>query len=48
MVYDYIPDSYTGDEAVPLVVLLHGFSEDPLCPAATCGWAMWPLRKALS
>ena len=37
--YDYIPDSYTGDEAVPLVVLLHGFSEDPLCPAATCGWA---------
>ena len=39
VVYDYIPDSYTGDEAVPLVVLLHGFSEDPLCPAATCGWA---------
>ena len=37
--YDYIPGSYTGDEAVPLVVLLHGFSEDPLCPAATCGWA---------
>lgn len=37
--YDYVPDSYTGDKAVPLVVLLHGFSEDPLCPAATCGWA---------
>lgn len=38
-VYDYIPASYTGDEAVPVVILLHGFSEDPLCPAATCGWA---------
>ncbi len=37
--YDYVPASYTGDKAVPLVVLLHGFSEDPLCPAATCGWA---------
>ena len=37
--YDYVPDSYTGGKAVPLVVLLHGFSEDPLCPAATCGWA---------
>lgn len=37
--YDYIPDSYTGNEAVPVVILLHGFSEDPLCPAATCGWA---------
>ena len=39
VVYDYIPESYTGDEAVPVVILLHGFSEDPLCPAATCGWA---------
>lgn len=37
--YDYVPESYTGDEAVPLVILLHGLSEDPLCPAATCGWA---------
>ncbi len=37
--YDYVPESYTGEEAVPLVVLLHGYSEDPLCPAATCGWA---------
>lgn len=37
--YDYIPASYTGEEAVPVVILLHGFSEDPLCPAATCGWA---------
>ena len=37
--YDYIPESYTGEEAVALVVLLHGYSEDPLCPAATCGWA---------
>lgn len=39
VVYDYVPSSYTGEEAVPLVVLLHGFTEDPLCPAATCGWA---------
>lgn len=39
IMYDYVPSSYTGDEAVPLVVLLHGFTEDPLCPAATCGWA---------
>lgn len=38
-VYDYVPSSYTGKTAVPLVVLLHGFTEDPLCPAATCGWA---------
>lgn len=39
VVYDYIPESYTGGEAVPLVFLLHGFTEDPLCPGATCGWA---------
>ncbi|MCI8539348.1 MAG: prolyl oligopeptidase family serine peptidase [Oscillospiraceae bacterium] len=36
---NYVPASYDGSEAVPLVVLLHGFTEDPLCPAATCGWA---------
>ncbi|MCD8145508.1 MAG: S-layer homology domain-containing protein [Oscillospiraceae bacterium] len=39
VIYDYVPESYTGDEAVPLVILLHGYSEDPLCPGATCGWA---------
>ncbi len=39
LVYDYVPASYTGEKAVPLVIVLHGFSEDPLCPAATCGWA---------
>jgi poly(3-hydroxybutyrate) depolymerase len=38
-VYDYVPASYDGQTAVPLVVLLHGYTEDPLCPAATCGWA---------
>ncbi len=37
--YTFIPDSYTGEEAVPLVVVLHGMSEDPLYSVNGSGWA---------
>lgn len=39
LVHDYVPASYTGDEAVPLLIVLHGMSDDPLYTVNCCGWA---------
>lgn len=47
-VYDYVPESVSeSDEAVPLVLVLHGGSDDPINIVYGCGWANLAVEENL-